>query len=202
MKLNKTPSNNRKNQVRIIGGQYRSQLVEVLSHQGLRPSADRVRETVFNWMNHQWGGVFEDKRILDAFAGSGAFGLECVSRGAQQVLMLDTHEPTIVNINKMLHRWQVGDAVRALNHDALTWCAQRLESEQIFDWVVLDPPFGQAMLEKIAPLLERITGEQTWLYVEVEPGANLDVLAEYGWAMVREGKTAQVKYSLWAKNSV
>lgn len=199
MKSNKNKSAVRKNQVRIIAGQYRSQLINVLSHEGLRPSTDRVRETVFNWMGHQWGGRFNGKRVLDAFAGSGAFGLECVSRGVDQVLMIDNYAPTIDSIKSTLACWEVCEGVQALCCDVFDWLKQPYKNVVAFDWVILDPPFAHEMLLKIVPLLKDITHEQSWLYVEAELSVNLDVLLEQGWVVVREGKTAQVQYGLWQR---
>lgn len=198
MKSNKNKSTARKNQVRIIGGYYRSQLINVLPHEGLRPSADRVRETVFNWITHQWGGQFEGKRVLDAFAGSGAFGLECVSRGVNHVLMLDNYAPTIDNIKTILARWSTIESVKAHCCDAFEWLDQ-FNNMDVFDWVVLDPPFCQKILVKMVPLLQSVTHENSLLYIETELNASLDVLLEQGWVMVREAKTAQAQYGLWRR---
>ncbi|MGL4767370.1 MAG: RsmD family RNA methyltransferase [Formosimonas sp.] len=179
--------------IRIIGGEYRRTQLEVLNHDGLRPSSDRVRETVFNWMMHQWGGQFAGKRVLDAFAGSGAFGLECVSRGASDVLLLDTHAPAVVQIQKVLHKWQADEGVCARVQDV-----SRLEAAP-FDWIILDPPFGQGWLNKIAPMLTTLAHSETFLYVEVELAADTRILSEHGWVLLRSGTTQQVNYSLWQR---
>ena len=71
----------RKHAVRIVGGDYRRTPISVVDAPGLRPTPDRVRETLFNWLNHFWGGQFSDKNVLDLFAGSGALGFESASRG-------------------------------------------------------------------------------------------------------------------------
>jgi 16S rRNA (guanine966-N2)-methyltransferase len=186
-------------QIRIIGGEHRRQLIPVLNHEGLRPSSDRVRETVFNWMMHQWGGVFDDKLILDAFTGSGAFGLECVSRGATHVWMIDTHAPTVAHIRKTLKQWQTGTDIQAQQADALKFCAQAREAGRIFDWIILDPPFGHNWLTQIMPAIMPVTHHQTWLYVEVETAADLSLLTDLGWTEVRSGKTQQVRYGLWQR---
>ena len=181
-------------QVRIIGGEWRRQKIDVLVHDGLRPSSDRVRETVFNWMAHQWGGVFEGKSVLDAFAGSGAFGLECISRGARDVTLVDTHRPAVMAMRATLARWGVVADARAM--DVLAVCRECAASGKQFDWIVLDPPFGQGWLERVLPAIAALAHAQTWLYVEVELGLDVSILATHGWETVREGKTKQVQYVL------
>ncbi len=187
-------------QVRIIGGDWRRQKIEVLAHEGLRPSSDRVRETVFNWMMHQWGGVFEGKSIFDAFAGSGAFGLECISRGARDVTLVDTHRPAVSAMRSTLARWGVAADVREM--DVLLVCREFAASGKRFDWIVLDPPFGNGWLERVVPAMTALAHEQTWLYVEVEAGGDLSSLAAHGWESVREGKTKQVQYGLFRQKKL
>ena len=182
-------------QVRIIGGDWRRQKINVLAHEGLRPSSDRVRETVFNWMMHQWGGVFEGKSVFDAFAGSGAFGLECISRGARDVVLVDTHRPAVLAMRSVLSRWGVSADVR--EGDVLAVCRAFAASGKRFDWIVLDPPFGKGWLDKVLPAIAALTHEQTWLYLEVEVGCDVSSLAAHGWLPVREGKTKQVQYGLF-----
>lgn len=191
--------------MRIIGGQWRRQLLPVLAHEGLRPSSDRVRETLFNWLSHFWGGQFTDKVIVDAFAGSGALGLECVSRGARQVTLLDAYAPAITQIQKTLQHWRQQDAsvsaVQALCVDAvpfLSRCADKQTWQGGVDCILLDPPFAQGWLEKILPLLPKLSHADTLLYVEAEPTWDADILTEHGWRCLREGQTRQVKYGLWA----
>jgi 16S rRNA (guanine(966)-N(2))-methyltransferase RsmD len=191
--------NTQPGKIRIIGGTHRRQMIPVIAHQGLRPSADRVRETVFNWMNHQWGGVFADKAILDAFTGSGAFGLECISRGATDVLMVDNHAAAITQIQQILKNWGVQTNGGATQADVLSLCPALIAQGKTFDWIVLDPPFERDMLAAIAPYLNQLTHADSWLYVEVEAKMNLDALAALGWTQIKEGRTQQVAYGLWRK---
>ena len=193
--------------IRIIAGQWRRHQLAVLTHDGLRPSSDRVRETVFNWLNHLWGGQFADKKIIDAFAGTGAFGLECISRGARAVTLIDAHAPAITAINQTLAHWRQQNAsvaqVQAITGDALhqltqlTQLTQSAQAGQMFDLVFLDPPFGQGWLDKTLPLVAPLCHADTLLYVEVEKKADLTALSAQGWTCLREGTTAQVAYSLW-----
>lgn len=198
-KINHSRTNTPKGfgQVRIIGGQFRRTMIAVPTFEGLRPSSDRVRETVFNWMAHQWGGVFEGKKILDAFAGSGAFGLECVSRGSRDVVFVDTFAPAVAAIKTTLTKWQTPADVRA--NDVSVVLGQLAKTATTFDWIILDPPFGKGWLAAIVPLATQLAHDGTWLYVEIEAGGDLSTLTQNGWEMIREGKTAQVYYGLYAR---
>lgn len=162
-----------------------------------------MRETVFNWLNHFLGGQFSEQRILDVFAGSGAFGLECVSRGARDVVLIDNHQPAVESIRKTLQYWQKQDVsiaqVRAQVDDALKVLAQLAEQNTYFDVIFLDPPFGQQWLVRTLPLISPLCVEDTLLYVEVEKGFDWAVLSQFGWTCVREGKTQQTLYGLWKR---
>jgi 16S rRNA (guanine(966)-N(2))-methyltransferase RsmD len=189
--------------IRIIAGQWRRCQLPVLAHTGLRPSSDRVRETVFNWLNHLWGGQFSEKKIIDAFAGTGAFGLECISRGARAVTLIDAHIPAINAIHQILTHWEKQDPsvaqARAIAGDALNHLSQCAQAKQTFDLVFLDPPFAQGCLDKTLPLLPPLCHADSLLYVEAEKGANLDALIQQGWTCLREGTTQQVYYSVWRR---
>ena len=189
--------------IRIIAGQWRRCQLPVLAHTGLRPSSDRVRETVFNWLNHLWGGQFSEKKIIDAFAGTGAFGLECISRGARAVTLIDAHIPAINAIHQILTHWEKQDPsvaqARAIAGDALNHLSQCAQAKQTFDLVFLDPPFAQGCLDKTLPLLPTLCHADSLLYVEAEKGANLDALIQQGWTCLREGTTQQVYYSVWRR---
>jgi 16S rRNA (guanine(966)-N(2))-methyltransferase RsmD len=191
--------------IRIIAGQWRRCQLPVLAHTGLRPSSDRVRETVFNWLNHLWGGQFSEKKIIDAFAGTGAFGLECISRGARAVTLIDAHIPAINAIHQILTHWEKQDPsvaqARAIAGDALNHLSQCAQAKQTFDLVFLDPPFAQGCLDKTLPLLPPLCHADSLLYVEAEKGANLDALIQQGWTCLREGTTQQVYYSMWRRLS-
>lgn len=189
--------------IRIIAGQWRRCQLPVLAHTGLRPSSDRVRETVFNWLNHLWGGQFSEKKIIDAFAGTGAFGLECISRGARAVTLIDAHIPAINAIHQILTHWEKQDPsvaqARAIAGDALNHLSQCAQAKQTFDLVFLDPPFAQGCLDKTLPLLPPLCHADSLLYVEAEKGANLDALIQQDWTCLREGTTQQVYYSVWRR---
>ena len=178
------------NQVRIIGGTHRGRRLSFPDLPGLRPTGDRVRETLFNWLQPMLPGG----RCLDLFAGSGALGLEAASRGAGAVLMLDQASVVIKQLRQ--HVADLGlEQVRIEQADALSWLLQ--EGEEPFDIVFLDPPFGSDLLGECCRLLE--AGH--WLKPDARVYIEMDVLESLpelpkSWAVLREKKAGQVAYYL------
>ena len=149
--------------VRIVGGRLRGRRLPVLAVPGLRPTPDRVRETVFNWLQGRLIGT----RCLDLFAGSGALGLEAASRGASQVVLVERNRRLAARLKTLVAEWAlVGVSVRA--EDARRFLCQ---APQPFDLVFLDPPFGRDLLAPVGRLL--VAGSwlapHALLYVESEP---------------------------------
>ncbi len=148
-----------KNQVRLIGGRFRRRLLPVADRPGLRPTPDRVRETLFNWLGQDLDGW----RVLDAFAGSGALGFEAASRGAAEVLLLEQDTALVQSLRASAA--QLGASMlRVERADAMRWMAACAPAR--FELVLLDPPFdaqlGAAAAARAAPLL--VPGG--FLYVE------------------------------------
>jgi 16S rRNA (guanine966-N2)-methyltransferase len=175
--------------VRIIGGQWRRTRLKVLDKPGLRPTPDRVRETLFNWLGQDLRGL----RCLDAFAGSGALGLEALSRGAAHVVFVDVEAAVTRYLLERLRdfgcdRAQVvrSDAVRYLDAPA-----------QAFDLVFLDPPFDSAVLPETCRRLER----DGWLapgalvYLEAPAAAGPPELPA-GWTLLKSRRAGEVGYHL------
>jgi len=133
-------------QLRIIGGEWKSRRLRFPAIDGLRPTMDRVRETVFNWLQQDVEGA----RVLDAFAGSGALGLEALSRGAREVIFLEKHAKAALQLKDNLKQLDVRNA-QVWAGDALTWLDQNPEP---YDLVFLDPPFGKDLLQ---PALDKLT---------------------------------------------
>lgn len=123
--------------VRIISGTHRGRKVTFTAREGLRPTPDRVRETLFNWLQTHVPG----SRVLDAYAGTGALGLECLSRGASDVVFCETHKGDAQALSDRLQAWQLEAKVMAQSFD-------RLPATADFDLIFLDPPFGRGILEK------------------------------------------------------
>jgi 16S rRNA (guanine966-N2)-methyltransferase len=139
-----------RNEVRIIGGQWKRSRLAVLDRPGLRPTPDRVRETLFNWLGQNLGG----QRVLDAFAGSGALGFEAASRGAAAVTLLE-NDPALVQRLRDAKLRLRADTLQIVAADALAWMARAAPAS--FDLVLIDPPFDRDLwsraLERAVPLL-------------------------------------------------
>ncbi len=170
--------------MRIIGGELRRRLIDFPDAEGLRPTPDRVRETLFNWL----GQTLHGKRCLDLFAGSGALGFEAASRGAEQVVMVE-------NNRKVYQALQENAAKLGCANVALH-CADGLEYARQdrgrYDVIFLDPPFVAGYLPKVLPLLTDRLAPDGKVYAEsgeaFDPGA--------GWLTVRRGKAGAVHYQL------
>ncbi len=172
-------------EVRLIGGRFKRRKLPVADRPGLRPTPDRVRETLFNWLGQDLTG----SRVLDAFAGSGALGFEAASRGAAEVVLLERDPARAAGLRASAQRLGA-DAVRVVAADALAWMARAAPAS--FDLVLLDPPFDaglhDAALAAAAPLL-RAGG---FAYVE----APRPLAPPSGWALHRAGRAGAVHFHL------
>ena len=179
----------KKHVIRIVGGQYRRTPIPVPDVTNLRPTPDRVRETLFNWLTYFWDGDFADKRVLDLFAGTGALGFEAASRGVQHVQMVESNPAAIAalrtlrtKLNASHIRIHAGDAMHVLT---------RLRA-QPFDLVMLDPPFAQGWLDRIWQPLHAVLAPDSLVYVESETHITL----EPPFTLLRENKAGHVHFYL------
>jgi 16S rRNA (guanine966-N2)-methyltransferase len=172
------------NKVRIIGGEWRSRVLSFPASAGLRPTADRVRETVFNWL----GQTLEGKTCLDLFAGSGALGFEALSRYAAHVTLVEKNARVhaALQANAALLGARKLDLVCA---DGLAWLQQ---DRGVYDVIFLDPPFADALLPKLWPALGAHLKTDGAIYLE--SGAPLAV--PEGWTLWRSGRAGMVYYGL------
>ncbi len=179
----------RKHAVRIVGGDYRRTPIPVIDAPGLRPTPDRVRETLFNWLRHFWSGEFHDKNVLDLFAGSGALGFEAASRGVAFVQMVERHGPAVENLRALRAKLRA-EHVRIHSGDAL----HILERSQMrYDLVFVDPPFAREWMERIWPLLPNVLVPEALVYIESES----PVQAPEQYEILRQEKAGQVHYHLF-----
>lgn len=177
--------------IRIIGGDWKRTPLPVLDLEGLRPTPDRVRETLFNWLGQRLDGL----RCLDLFAGSGALGFEAASRGAERVVMVERNARAAAQL-RANQTHLAARTIEVAEADALRLAANLAPGS--FDVVFLDPPFGDAaLLARSLELAAPLVAPDGWLYVEsgesVDP-ATQPALA--GWTVVREGKAGAVRYHL------
>ncbi len=179
----------RTNQVRIIGGRHRGRKLRFPDLPGLRPSGDRSRETLFNWLQ-PW---IEGARCLDLFAGSGALGFEAASRGAARVVLVEKAAKAVRQLQENAD--SLGDVpVEVVQADAPAW----LESAPgPFDLVFLDPPFAADLLPKVLETLLRpgLLGAGARIYLETDAGKGLPNLPA-GFAWDRRKRMGQVEFGL------
>jgi len=148
-----------KNEVRLIGGLFKRRKLPVADRPGLRPTPDRVRETLFNWLGQDLDGW----RVLDAFAGSGALGLEAASRGAAEVLLLEQDPVLVQSLRGSIERLQAR-AVRVERAEALRWMAAC--APQRFELLLLDPPFDAGLGAAAVAQAARLVVPGGYVYLE------------------------------------
>lgn len=175
--------------IRIIGGEWRSRLIDVSSAKGLRPTPDRVRETLFNWLGQDLDGL----RCLDLFAGSGALGFEAASRGAASVTMVEQDAVAWAALQANIKTLQAS-RVQLVRGDALKFASSAV---QPFDVVFLDPPYRAGWIERMVPLLPKLLSDDGLVYVEAEYKIeNIDRLTR-----IKHGTAGQVYYHLFAASA-
>ncbi len=193
-----------KHQVRIIGGQWKRTPLTVLNAEGLRPTPDRVRETVFNWLDHQIHGQWQTLACLDLFAGSGALGFEAGSRGAASVLMNEWVSAVHAQLVRTKEKLSATN-IEIRRADALALVKLLLNQKSSFNLIFLDPPFHQNLLEKLLPACRSLLAPQGLLYVEAEyalpfndeaGSSEAEVSWCAGWQLVRCDKAGSVFYHL------
>ena len=180
-------------EVRIIGGQWKRTRLPVADSPGLRPTPSRVRETLFNWLGQDLGGW----RCIDAFAGTGALGLEAASRGAAEVVLVEQDGALLANLSRITTQLKAS-GVRVERGDGVAALRQR--GGQGFDVVFLDPPFGDGQNEALtvaalSAARQAVRGDG-WIYLEAPRVWSEDELAQIGLQVHRQGKAGVVAFHL------
>ena len=172
------------NKVRIIGGEFRSRWIEFPDAEGLRPTPDRVRETLFNWL----GQTLDGKRCLDLFSGSGALGFEALSRGAAEVVMVENNRAAFRALQENSRKLScVKIALRC--EDGIEFMRRE---NGCYDVIFLDPPFQSDFLPKVLPLIGNKLSEDGLVYVET----GVPFEPDGGWNVVKRAKAGKVFYQL------
>ncbi|WP_067868830.1 16S rRNA (guanine(966)-N(2))-methyltransferase RsmD [Neptuniibacter marinus] len=185
-------------QLRIIGGEWRGRKLEFLAIEGLRPTPDRVRETLFNWIQT----IVPGAQSLDLFSGSGALGLEALSRGAERTTFIEKDTAAARQLNNNLQRLkaQNGEVIQA---DVLEWLESRLQDQESqYDLIFMDPPFRKNLIAPCCELLEKrnLLRDNAYIYIETEAEL-IDPNVPAHWHEHRKKTAGQVTYRLYQRIS-
>ncbi|MBI5926207.1 MAG: 16S rRNA (guanine(966)-N(2))-methyltransferase RsmD [Aquabacterium sp.] len=186
-------------EVRLIGGQWKRSVLPVPVSAGLRPTPGRVRETLFNWLGQDLSGW----RVLDAFAGSGALGLEAASRGADEVTLLEREPALVRNLQATLTRLKATQ-VKLQQAEAVSWMRQPRQAG-LFDLVFLDPPFDEALFWSALAAALNCVPEGGWIYLESptalqdlpDAAQHVDLISQL--APHRHGQAGEVHFHLFRR---
>lgn len=186
--------------LRIIAGQWRGRRIPVLDRPGLRPSGDRVRETLFNWLGPRVVG----RRVLDLYAGTGALGLEAVSRGATSALLVERDGELVRALKQLIADWPEQERVSVVQADVGQWVTQ--PGLTPFDLILLDPPFDQPVAPELVTQLQAggALAPGALIYVETAPGLSGAPLAQAlgsGFELLKHKVIGQVGLSLLASRA-
>lgn len=181
---------------RIIGGKWRGRKVTFDNAEGLRPTTDRIRETLFNWLQP----YIHQSHCLDAFAGSGVLGFEALSRGASDLVFIEQNSKTVSNLKANVDMLKA-DNVDVVQQDALRWLSS-VKREQRFDLVFLDPPFHGELLAQAASLLNRSGCLAKDAIIYVEHNIDEDISLPENWFCLKQKKAGQVAYRLFENQVV
>ncbi len=188
----------RQNSLRIIGGRLRNSKLNFPDIAGLRPTADRTRETLFNWLQNEIAG--ED--CLDLFAGSGALGIEALSRGARRVVFVDNGVLASAAILQNIERLKICDAEVNCS-DACQWIEQQTKISAQFGVVFLDPPFASNVTARLCRQLanSKLLKPGCRIYVEAAASVDEEDMPE-NWRMLKTRQAGAVRYCLYMQEQL
>lgn len=184
------------NRVRIIGGLWKRTALPVADIAGLRPTPDRVRETLFNWIEHLIPAL-EPVRALDFFAGTGALGFEIASRGARRVTLIESNRRLAEQLTQT-KRKLAAEQIDIVAADALTIAGRW--SDASFEVIFIDPPFDSALLAPALATAARLITPDGLIYVESGAPIDESLLARYRLQVVRVGRAGRVHFHLLRQN--
>lgn len=186
-------------QIRIIGGVWKRTPLLVCESEGLRPTPDRVRETLFNWLHHFLCGNWSSVRCLDLFAGSGGLGFEAASRGALEVTLIEKSAAVARQLEAVKLKLNASQ-VQIVADDAYMWLKNNDQTAR-FELIFLDPPYHQGWLAKILPFCQSLLVTDGLLYIESEFALHADDWPVWlkGWELLRADKAGIVFYHLLKK---
>jgi 16S rRNA (guanine966-N2)-methyltransferase len=179
-----------KQEIRIIGGLYRGKKIHFPAIEGLRPTPDRVKETLFNWLMND----IHNARCLDAFAGSGSLGFEAFSRGAAQIFFVEQAPAAYNNLNKIITQFN-SSKLKLIKGDALNYLQHSTEQ---FDLIFLDPPFSTNLIPQCLTSISqnKLLIKGGLIYLEAPTEIDVDIEQ---WKSIKLKKNGQVVYGLFEK---
>lgn len=180
--------------IRIISGQFRGRKLPVNDLEGLRPTTDRIKETVFNWLMQDT----REANVLDCFAGSGGLGFECLSRFAKDATFIELNKQAAEQLKKNISTLKLENA-HVINNSAIDFLSSQNQGLN-FDLVFVDPPFRKGLAEPSCQLLEQNNwlSDNALIYVEVEKECTLN--APENWHILKEKQAGQVLCRLYQRN--
>ncbi len=192
-------------QVRIIGGQWKRSLLPVAEVDGLRPTPDRVRETVFNWIGHLIGGNWQNINALDLFAGTGVLGFEAASRGAARAVLVETSPAALRQMDATREKLRATQ-VTVTRGDALAIAQRLAANSEKFDLIFLDPPYQQDWLQRALPVCLPLLKQGSLVYTESATPLDRFEAQEMppwlaGWRIVRADRAGMVFYYLLQRDN-
>lgn len=180
-------------QVRIVGGRWKRSLLPVAALADLRPTPDRVRETLFNWL----GQALDGQVVLDLFAGTGALGFEAASRGARSVTLVEANGLACRHLEAARQRLgATAETVEIVRDDASRWLDRARAERRRFDLILLDPPFGQDWIAGLLPRVRDLLADGGRVYVEQPAALDPASTTLTGWQVQRAGRAGLVHYHL------
>ncbi len=180
----------RAGRLRIVAGNWRSRLLDIADVPGLRPTSERIRETLFNWL----APYIHSANCLDLFAGTGALGLEALSRGAGRAVFVENDAVAVESLRRNVDQLEAGNAA-VVHADAMEYL--RRSEEGPFDIVFVDPPFAADLLEVACRLIDElgVLADRGFVYLEQDRGRPLPRLPE-GWNVLKDKTAGNVRYVL------
>ncbi len=178
------------NSLRIVGGEWRSRILKFPDAGGLRPTSGKIRETLFNWLGHNVIGA----DVLDMFSGSGALGLEALSRGAASAVMIEKNRAAAEQLKQNCQILQTSKA-QVIIANAIDWVAENTSS---FDLVFLDPPFAEGLLSECIELcIKGLVKLEGLVYLEAAREQQVDTPEEF--EVIKSKSSGNVTYQLWQR---
>ena len=180
----------RSGRLRIVAGNWRSRLLDIADVRGLRPTSERIRETLFNWLAPHIHGA----RCLDLFAGTGALGLEALSRGAKRAVFVESSPRAVATLNANIEVLNAADAT-VVDMDAFRYLRQATTDK--FDLLFLDPPFADGLIAEVCQLLEKsgVLADKCLIYIEQDRSGTAAALPER-WQVLKDKTAGNVRYML------